>query len=230
MTKQHAAPSKFEVFLSMFAAATGFSILFLFALSALVNRIDQTAGSHQAGTMQAHTAPRETPSTTEDSVARNSHPDTPAPTDKNTGGTQPATDKSAQGGQQSVQTTAAPARLAQLLAQANPKKGAKVAKKCIACHDLSKKRQNKVGPALYGVIGRKIATRAGFKYSPAMKRYAEKAGKWSYDNLGEFLQKPKKVVPKTKMAFAGIRKRKDLLNLIAWLRTNADQPVPLPQY
>lgn len=118
--------------------------------------------------------------------------------------------------------------LGALFANANAEKGAKVAKKCVACHGFDKGGKNKVGPNLYGIIGKGIAITKGFKYSKAMTNYATKTTNWKYDNLVTYLRKPKKVVPKTKMAFAGIRKNSDLANLIAYLRAQADTPVPLP--
>ena len=100
----------------------------------------------------------------------------------------------------------------------------------MACHSFDKGGKNKVGPNLFGIVGKKIAVNKGFRYSSAMSRYAKKTGRWQYDNLGDYLKKPKKVVPKTKMAFAGIRKPSDLVNLIAFLRSKADKQFPLPIY
>ena len=216
MSKHHSAPSPFEVFLAKFAAAIGFSVLFMFALSAFVNSLDGTDEGHEnASHMAAHNTPAEngtehkgaTPHTQASKQASASH-----------------------GAQKTASASKGTVSLASLLANASVRKGAKIAKKCMACHDFSKGGPNKVGPNLYGVLGRPIAQHKGFHYSPAMKQYAARAGRWDYDNLSTFLHKPKALVKKTKMAFPGLRKVKDLANLIAFLRSNADKPAPLPAF
>ena len=98
-------------------------------------------------------------------------------------------------------------------------KGKKVFKKCKACHAVGENAKNKVGPVLNGVIGRKAGTYDGFKYSKAMKEAGEKGVVWNHDTLSAFLEKPRKFIPKTKMAFAGLRKEKDRENVIAYLET-----------
>lgn len=122
---------------------------------------------------------------------------------------------------------AAPAvPLPQLLAAANAEAGQKSAKVCVTCHAFEKGAPNKTGPGLYGVVGRKIASHEGFAYSKALQ---EKGGDWSFDNLNAFLTSPKAFAPNTKMTFAGIAKPEDRANVIAYLRSLADTPVPLPQ-
>ena len=96
---------------------------------------------------------------------------------------------------------------------ADLKKGKKVFNKCKACHAVDKEK-NKVGPHLVGIFGRKAGTVDGFKYSKAMK---ESGIEWSAETLTEYLKKPKKYVPGTKMVFAGIRKDKQIVNLLAFL-------------
>lgn len=98
---------------------------------------------------------------------------------------------------------------------ANVKKGKKVFKKCKACHTLNAGGKNKVGPNLNGVIGRKAAMVKGFKYSTAMKGSGIT---WDDASLDQYLTKPKKMVPKTKMAFAGLKKKSQRDNLIAYLK------------
>ncbi len=115
--------------------------------------------------------------------------------------------------------------IAQLLASASPDKGPTIFKKCVACHTIEKGGANKVGPNLYGVIGHKKAMHDGFAYSANMKGMG---GEWTYENLSEFLKAPAKYVPGTKMAFAGISRPGERADLIAWLRTQADTPAPLP--
>ncbi len=95
--------------------------------------------------------------------------------------------------------------------------GEKVFKKCMACHMVAK-ATNKVGPHLMGIVNRPVATAEGFTYSEGMKEYA--AGKvWDEAALNIYLENPKAVVPKTKMAFAGLKKPEDRADLIAYLLT-----------
>jgi cytochrome c len=97
--------------------------------------------------------------------------------------------------------------------------------KCEACHDLSSAKVNKIGPALYGVVGRARATVAGFDYSGAMKA---KGGEWSYDELFKFIKSPQAYITGTKMSFAGVSRAQDRIDLIAFLRSNADSPAAIP--
>ena len=103
--------------------------------------------------------------------------------------------------------------------------GAGIAKRCEACHDWTKGGPNKIGPNLFGIIGRPKASHPGFDYSAAMKA---KTGAWTYGELFDFLRQPGAVVPGTKMSFAGLPKVQDRLNVMAFLRMQADRPVPLP--
>ena len=113
-----------------------------------------------------------------------------------------------------------------MLASANVQQGQEIAKKCQACHSLEKGGPNKVGPDLYGVVGRPVASHEGFEYSDALKKLG---GDWDYDKLNKFLTNPKADVPGTKMTFAGLPKEGDRADVIAYLRTLSDNPVPLPQ-
>jgi cytochrome c len=97
-------------------------------------------------------------------------------------------------------------------------KGEKVFKKCMACHSATDKT-NKVGPYLTGVVGRPIASAENYSYSDAMKEYAAVAKVWDEANLGVYLENPKAVVAKTKMAFAGLKKEEDRTDIIAYLKT-----------
>ncbi|MFD2208102.1 c-type cytochrome [Kiloniella antarctica] len=94
----------------------------------------------------------------------------------------------------------------------DPVAGKKVFNKCKACHTIGK---NKIGPDLSGIIGRPSASIAGYKYSKAMQA-AEVI--WTEDNLTQFLAKPKKFVPKTKMSFGGLKKETQIEDLLAYLK------------
>ena len=115
-----------------------------------------------------------------------------------------------------------------LLAAADASAGATVFKKCASCHTAEKGGPNKVGPNLWGVVERPIASHEGFAYSAGMKTFAEANKTWTYDHLSFFVEAPKKHVPGTAMGFAGLKKPEERANLIAWLRTQSDAPVALP--
>jgi cytochrome c len=112
------------------------------------------------------------------------------------------------------------------LKAADATKGATAAKACGACHDFTKGGPNKVGPNLYDVVERPIASHEGFAYSDAMK--ARSAEKWTYENIDQFVTDPKAVVKGTKMSFAGLKKPEDRANLLAYLATLSDSPKPFP--
>ena len=112
-----------------------------------------------------------------------------------------------------------------LLMNASLEKGEKIFKKCGSCHNYKKGSANKVGPNLWNIINRPKASAGGYAYSKAL---VELGGEWTYDEIAEFLYKPKEYVPGTKMNFAGLKKVEDLSNLILFLREQSDNTVPLP--
>jgi len=120
--------------------------------------------------------------------------------------------------------SAAAAALA-LLVSADPARGVKVFGKCKACHTTEEGGKNKVGPNLWDIVGKAKASSAGFKYSGAMTGLG---GEWSYADLDAFLANPKGFVPKTKMAFAGVKKASDRASVILFLRGLSAAPKALP--
>lgn len=114
---------------------------------------------------------------------------------------------------------------AELLAGADPKAGAKVAKKCAVCHTFKKGEPKKIGPNLYGIVGRPVGKKEGFPYSPAM---ASHGGAWDYALLDCYLKDPRTCIPKNKMPFVGVKNDVERANLIAYLRNFNDAPPPLP--
>jgi cytochrome c len=124
---------------------------------------------------------------------------------------------------------AAPAELPPIgpkLAGANVEKGkALYQQQCFICHTIDKGGANKVGPNQWDIVGRKKASHAGFSYSSAL---VAKGGDWTYEDLNHMLFKPTAFVRGTKMAYAGLAKEQDRADVIAYLRSMADAPKPLP--
>ena len=115
--------------------------------------------------------------------------------------------------------------IAALLAMGDIDHGNKVWKKCSACHSIKKGGKNKIGPALYGVLGRNVAALGDYKYSKAFLAYGKS---WTFEEMNGFLKKPQSYIKGTKMAFAGLKKEKDIASVILLMNQNSDNPLPLP--
>jgi cytochrome c len=113
-----------------------------------------------------------------------------------------------------------------LIAAADPKQGEADVGLCKVCHTFDKGGATLIGPNLYGVVGKKIASHEGVTYTPALKA---KEGDWTYENLDAWLTNPQAFAPGTAMAFPGIADIKKRAAVIAYLRSNAESPVPLPE-
>ena len=112
-----------------------------------------------------------------------------------------------------------------LMAMGDAVSGEKIFKKCAACHSIIQGGKNKIGPALYNVVGRKVGNVSDYKYSKALAAYEKE---WTFEELNGFLIKPTKWIKGTKMAYAGLRKEKDRASVIKYLNKNSDNPLPLP--
>ena len=112
------------------------------------------------------------------------------------------------------------------LAKASLDKGKATAKQCQACHTLEKGGPNRVGPNLWNVVGNERGEGRGFNFSKAMKA---KGGKWTYDELDKFLTNPRGYIPGTAMTFAGLRNDQQRADVIDYLHTLSDNPLPLPK-
>ena len=112
-----------------------------------------------------------------------------------------------------------------LLASASIERGQASAKVCTTCHTFDKGGPNKLGPNLWGVVGRPRASEPGFNYSAAMKA---KGGDWTLDDLNKFLENPRGYIPGTAMGFAGFSKASQRADVIDYLNSLSDNPKPLP--
>ena len=111
-----------------------------------------------------------------------------------------------------------------LFASTSAAEGAKVFKKCLACHSITEGGANKIGPALWGVLGRPAGSVPGYKYSKAMAAHNKN---WSVEEMNGFLTKPKDWIKGTKMSFAGLKKAADRAAVILYMNENTNSPLQL---
>ena len=102
--------------------------------------------------------------------------------------------------------------------------GAKVFKKCAACHSIAQGGKNKIGPALWGVLGRQAGSLPDYKYSKAMAAHGKK---WSFEEMNGFLIKPKDWIKGTKMAYAGLKSENERAAVILYMNENTNSPLPV---
>lgn len=134
------------------------------------------------------------------------------------------------GGEEGGAEEEAAVPIATLLASADAAAGEASFRKCASCHTSDESSANKVGPGLWGVVGRPVASHEGFSYSAAMRDFSQGGSVvWDFDHLNGFLQAPKQHVPGTSMGFAGLKNDEERANVIAYLRERSDSPVPLPE-
>ena len=115
--------------------------------------------------------------------------------------------------------------IAALMVLGDVASGEKIFKKCAACHSINKGGKNKIGPALYNVVGRAVGNLDNYKYSKALASYGKE---WTVEELNGFLKKPASYLKGTKMSYAGLRKEKDRASVIKYLNEKSDNPKQLP--
>ena len=111
-----------------------------------------------------------------------------------------------------------------LFSSASAADGAKVFKKCAACHSIVQGGGNKIGPALWGVLGRQAGSISDYKYSKAMAAHGKT---WSFEEMNNFLIKPKDWIKGTKMSFIGLKNAKDRAAVILYMNEKTNNPLPL---
>ena len=124
----------------------------------------------------------------------------------------------------SAETSSETGNIMALFASTSAAEGAKVFKKCAACHSIAEGGKNKIGPALWGVLGRQAGSLPDYKYSKAMAAYGKK---WSFEEMNGFLIKPKDWIKGTKMSYAGLKSEKERAAVILYMNENTNSPLPL---
>ena len=124
----------------------------------------------------------------------------------------------------SAETSSGTGDIMAIFASTSAAEGAKVFKQCLACHSIAEGGKNKIGPALWGVLGRQAGSLPDYKYSKAMAAHGEK---WSFEEMNGFLIKPKDWIKGTKMSFAGLKNAKDRAAVILYMNENSSSPLPI---
>ena len=124
----------------------------------------------------------------------------------------------------STETSSDTGNIMALFASTSAAEGAKVFKKCAACHSIAEGGKNKIGPALWGVLGRQAGSLPDYKYSKAMASYGKK---WSFEEMNGFLIKPKDWIKGTKMSYAGLKNEKERAAVILYMNENTNSPLPI---
>ncbi|MGY6662447.1 MAG: c-type cytochrome [Glycocaulis sp.] len=122
-----------------------------------------------------------------------------------------------------------PVDFGSLLATASVDAGERVARRCVACHTFEQGGANGTGPNMWGVLGRAVASVSSFNYSSAMRDYGADGTQWLYQNMYDYLEAPRRYVPGTSMAFAGLRSQEDRINLIAYMHSMGSSGLPFPE-
>jgi len=125
---------------------------------------------------------------------------------------------------ESEMTNLNPENIMAIFSSTSAEEGAKIFKKCAACHSIAEGGANKIGPALWGVLGRKAGSVPNYKYSKALAAYGKS---WSFEEMNGFLIKPKDWIKGTKMSFAGLKDAKERAAVILYMNANSNNPLPL---
>ena len=123
-----------------------------------------------------------------------------------------------------TETSMDPENIMAIFASTSATEGAKIFKKCAACHSIAQGGSNKIGPALWGVFGRNAGSVSGYKYSKAMAAHGKP---WTFEEMNGFLIKPKDWIKGTKMSFAGLKNEKERAAVILYMNENTDNPLPI---
>ena len=124
----------------------------------------------------------------------------------------------------SADTSSETGNIMAIFASTSAAEGAKVFKKCQTCHSIAEGGKNKIGPALWGVLGRLAGSMPDYKYSKAMAAYGKN---WSFEEMNGFLIKPKDWIKGTKMSYAGLKSEKERAAVILYMNENTNKPLPL---